>query len=102
MKLTKTHNMKYNSTPITQRAKSSPFRMNEALIAGAAAAAPGFVDAGKLMKDSMPTGMTPPPGGTVEKTKGEKLKQINKDTEELELEMEMEELEGLDKFLENN
>ena len=89
--------MKYNSTPITQRAKSSPFRMNEGLIAGAAAAAPRFVDVGKAVKDSMPTGMTPPPGGT-----GEKLKQINKDTKDLELEMEMEELEGLDEFLEAN
>lgn len=45
--------MGYKCTPITQRAKSSPFKINEALVVGAGQVGKKFIDAGKAMEEDM-------------------------------------------------
>lgn len=45
--------MGYKCKPITQRAKSSPFKINEALVAGAGQVGKKFIDAGKAMEEDI-------------------------------------------------
>lgn len=45
--------MGYKCKPITQRAKSSPFKINEALVVGAGQVGKKFIDAGKSMEENM-------------------------------------------------
>lgn len=45
--------MGYKCKPITQKAKSSPFKMNESLVYGAATVAPKFLNPGDAMKKGM-------------------------------------------------
>jgi len=45
--------MKYKCKPITERAKSSPFKINTALVSGASTAAKGFTDAAGAMGEGM-------------------------------------------------
>ena len=45
--------MGYKCKPITERAKSSPFKINTALVSGAATAAKGFTDAAGAMSEGM-------------------------------------------------
>lgn len=45
--------MGYKCKPITQRAKSSPFKINEALVAGAGQVGKKFIDAGAAMEENM-------------------------------------------------
>lgn len=48
--------MGYKCKPITQRAKSSPFKINETLVAGAAQVGKKFIDAGAAMRENMENG----------------------------------------------
>ncbi len=45
--------MEYKCKPITQKAKSSPFKMNESLVYGAATVAPKFLNPGEAIKKGM-------------------------------------------------
>ena len=67
--------MGYKCKPITQRAKSSPFKINEALVAGAGQVGKKFIDAGKAMEEDMEKGG----GGKLERSYSKPNNQDNKE-----------------------
>lgn len=69
--------MGYKCKPITQRAKSSPFKINEALVAGAGQVGKKFIDAGKAMEEDMEKGG----GSKLERTYSKPNNQNNKEEE---------------------
>lgn len=69
--------MGYKCKPITQRAKSSPFKINEALVVGAGQVGKKFIDAGKAMEEDMEKGG----GSKLERTYSKPNNQNNKEEE---------------------
>lgn len=67
--------MGYKCKPITQRAKSSPFKINEALVAGAGQVGKKFIDAGKAMEGNMESAG----GSRLERTYSKPNNQDNKE-----------------------
>lgn len=69
--------MGYKCKPITQRAKSSPFKINEALVAGAGQVGKKFIDAGQAMEENIEKSG----GSKLERTYSKPNNQNNKEEE---------------------